>query len=352
MQGISFDGPLFFERNRVFRVYQGGKLFHRFFGDEDADGFFPEEWIASSVQALNQECRVPKEGVSRLANGGAYLDELLERFPTALVGRGSLNVLVKMLDSAVRLPVQVHPDKAFARLHLHSNYGKAESWLIVDTREDACIYCGLREGVTPAQFWQAVDAGKIEKNAVEPLLNRIPVHPGDVFFVPPRAIHALGPGCLVLEVQEPSDFTFQPEAWCGDYRMSIYEQSMGVDMTLVRDCFDFSWSGERAVRAIERLPKRLDSPPHVCAECLIGAEDTDCFAVNRYRLEGGAALTLPGAPAVYVVTKGAGVLRWAEEEGAVCKGSYFLLPAAAHGNCRLCASESMEVVECLGPAEK
>ena len=36
--------PIFFERNRVGRVYTGGKLFHGFFGDEPVDGFLPEEW--------------------------------------------------------------------------------------------------------------------------------------------------------------------------------------------------------------------------------------------------------------------------------------------------------------------
>ena len=55
--------PVFFERNRVGRVYTGGKLFHGFFGDEAIDGFQPEEWVASSVAALNKEMACEKEGV-------------------------------------------------------------------------------------------------------------------------------------------------------------------------------------------------------------------------------------------------------------------------------------------------
>ena len=58
------SGPIFFERNRVFRVYKGGKLFHDFFGDEETDGNFPEEWIASNVKALNKDNMDPHEGVS------------------------------------------------------------------------------------------------------------------------------------------------------------------------------------------------------------------------------------------------------------------------------------------------
>jgi hypothetical protein len=57
MNKSKLESPIFFERNRVFRVYEGGKLFHDFFGDEAVDGNFPEEWIASKVKALNKEMR-------------------------------------------------------------------------------------------------------------------------------------------------------------------------------------------------------------------------------------------------------------------------------------------------------
>jgi len=65
MTNSNLQSPLFFERNRVFRVYEGGKLFHDFFGDEAVDGNLPEEWIASKVKALNREMRAPDEGLSK-----------------------------------------------------------------------------------------------------------------------------------------------------------------------------------------------------------------------------------------------------------------------------------------------
>lgn len=41
-----FERPIFFERNRVFRIYKGGLLFHDFFGDEAKDGNYPEDgWL-------------------------------------------------------------------------------------------------------------------------------------------------------------------------------------------------------------------------------------------------------------------------------------------------------------------
>lgn len=67
------QNPIFFERNRVFRVYQGGKLFHNFFGDEAVDGNFPEEWIVSGVKALNKEPITEKDGVSKIKDSDIYL---------------------------------------------------------------------------------------------------------------------------------------------------------------------------------------------------------------------------------------------------------------------------------------
>jgi mannose-6-phosphate isomerase len=119
--------PIFFERNRVRRVYTGGKLFGDFFGEteEAADSFFPEEWVASAVEALNGEFGVPNEGLSKIKGENLFLRGLLEAEKTRVLGgRADFGALVKILDSAVRLPMQAHPDKAFSRAHFNSGYGK------------------------------------------------------------------------------------------------------------------------------------------------------------------------------------------------------------------------------------
>ena len=77
--------PVFFERNRVYRVYQGGALFHRLFGDPAKDGHYPEEWIASSVKALNKVPAGDREGISRIRGTGLYLDDLLRNEPERML---------------------------------------------------------------------------------------------------------------------------------------------------------------------------------------------------------------------------------------------------------------------------
>ena len=69
--------PIFFEKNRVFRVYLGGKLFSDFFQDDSEDSFYPEEWICSSTKALNEGSTDEFEGVSKIKGTDIYFSELM-----------------------------------------------------------------------------------------------------------------------------------------------------------------------------------------------------------------------------------------------------------------------------------
>jgi mannose-6-phosphate isomerase len=347
---LRLDRPLFFERNRVFRVYRGGKLFHDFFGDPAEDGFYPEEWVASTVRALNKEPKGEQEGLSILRGTRVPLRQLVEKNPEALVGqREELGLLVKLLDSAIRLPVQAHPDKAFALRHFNSSHGKTEMWLVLATREDARLYFGFKEGVGRRDLLQAVRASLTDRQALPALLNELPARPGDLYLIPARVAHAIGAGCLILEVQEPTDFTIQPEAWCGDYRLSPFEMYLGLDEATAMDCFDFTeLVGHRAIEAGRKSPRAYRESPSLVSEHLLTGEDTPDFAVRRHRLSGGTCPLTPG-PGVFVVTSGAGSLESGGVSTPLAKGSYFFLPACVEDGL-LSAQGEMDVVECLPPA--
>jgi len=341
--------PIFFERNRVFRVYTGGKLFHDFFGDPAEDGFFPEEWVASRVRALNKESRGEDEGLSRIRGSGQLFSALLAEKREQLIGdRAGFEVLVKVLDSAIRLPVQTHPDKAFARQHLGSEHGKAEMWIVLATRPGASLYFGFKEGVRRQDLLGAIRASETDRSALPSLLNELPAAAGDLYFIPARVAHAIGAGCLILEVQEPTDFTIQPEAWCGDYHLSEYEKYLGLEEDIALQCFDFEdLVGERALAAGRKTPRVFVESGGGRGERLVIEEDTRDFSVNRYRLERGS-LDVGGSPAVYVVTQGEGRIGSGASASAVRKGDYFFLPACAP-RLRLESSRAMEIVECLPP---
>lgn len=341
--------PVFFEKNRVFRVYLGGKLFSEFFGDESEDSFYPEEWICSCTKALNEGSTDIHEGISKILGTDIYFDELLEAEKELMLGnRESLDVLVKALDSAIRLPVQAHPDKAFSRAHFNSDFGKAESWLVLATREDACIYFGFKDGVTQEDLYKAVEASETDKTAMEKLLNRIPVKPGDVYFIPAKAVHAIGYGCLILEVQEPTDFTIQPERWCGDYKLSDNQMYLSLDKKTALSVFDYSYNLERVEKECKKAPVILYENDGCRKESLISKQDTPCFSVERYVINNGETEEL-SAPCTYVVTEGNGILCGESYQKDIKKGDYFFMPYSCNKKIKVKSDSKLTLAACIPP---
>ena len=118
--------------------------------------------------------------------------------------------LVKLLDVADRLSVQVHPTDALAaELHGAGSIGKREAWVILDAAPGAHLLLGRDPAVSADQLQHALESG----SDVAPLLAKIPVSAGDVLDVPPGTLHALMPGLLVWEVQQPSDRTYRVSDW-------------------------------------------------------------------------------------------------------------------------------------------
>lgn len=142
---------------------------------------------------------------------GATLFELVERFGAALVGdaapvidgRARFPLLLKLIDAGDDLSVQVHPDATWAATHPGTS-SKDEAWLVVEAATGARVLHGTRDDVDAASFRAALDARRADA-----ALRSVPVRAGDLLRVEPGTLHAIGRGCLLLEVQEPSDTTFR-----------------------------------------------------------------------------------------------------------------------------------------------
>jgi mannose-6-phosphate isomerase len=347
------EEPVFFERNRVYRITTGGKLFHDLFGDPQEDTNYPEEWIASSTAASLNNSSDPHEGVSKIKGAEIYFDELLKAEPEKMLGnKKDLGLLVKVLDGSMRLPVQVHPDKKFSQAHLNSSFGKAEAWLILATRGEAGISFGFKDVINEKILIDAIDRNEKDKNALEALMYKIPVKPGDVFLIPAKAVHAIGEGIMLVEIQEPTDFTITPEFWCGDEPISESMKYLGLPRQLALECFDYSINGKEGEKLGRKIPKKYAETDQYTSESLISYDDTPCFALNRHRISG--SLRLNTAPGVHIVLSGSGKIITkkgsATVEKPLHKGDYFFLPFALSGLCTVQAGESpLELIECLPP---
>ena len=119
-------------------------------------------------------------------------------------------LLVKLLDPAGWLSVQVHPDDALAhRLGGPDAVGKAEAWYVIEADPDAELLVGVRPSVREADLREAMRRGA----ATTDLLARQAVAAGDAVMIPPGTLHAVGPGVLLYEVQQPSDLTYRVDDW-------------------------------------------------------------------------------------------------------------------------------------------
>ena len=143
---------------------------------------------------------------------GKTLGELVRERGPELFGRHypqpSFPLLVKFLDAAQALSVQIHPnDEQAARLN-PPDLGKTEAWYIVVADPGSTIYAGLRSGVDRQQLADAIGQGTCEK-----VLHQFEAKAGDCLFIPAGTVHALGAGLLVAEVQQSSDTTFRLYDW-------------------------------------------------------------------------------------------------------------------------------------------
>ncbi len=226
------------KENRVSRTYFGGESIDRFYGKETAENsFFPEDWTASVTSAYNSTAdRV--EGIGETANGESITELCKGKSPT---------ILVKLLDSAERLVIQAHPTVPFAKEFLNSGFGKTECWYFLDCKEDACVYIGFKEGVD-RQTWEKTFFENDSEKMIS-MLHRIPVKKGDFVFVDGGVPHAIGAGCFMIELQEPSDLMVVNERFTPKGR-EIPEQRlhMGLGYEKMFDVYDYTGYCEQAFK--------------------------------------------------------------------------------------------------------
>jgi len=291
---------------------------------EEGAGPFGEAWLAG-----------PESRVAAGPWAGATLGALAARHGADLVGAvprarygDRFPLLVKLLDAAEPLSLQVHPDDAYAlREEAASGHlGKTEAWWILEAQPGAQVWWGFRRRTDRAEVEAAVAAG-----ALAELLRVLPVAAGDVVVNPAGTVHALGAGLTVYEVQQASDLT---------YRLDDHGR-LGADgrpRTLHVD---------RALDVADWAPGAAPAPePRSVGRFRSELARTEAFALERIGTLGRDAATwtvadgsfellthLPTAPGGADRNE-EGRLAWAEGEVARGPGGTWLLPAGL-GDVRL-----------------
>lgn len=342
--------PIFFERNRVYRVYTGGMPYKALFNDgydDGTDNFFPEEWVASNVKAINEKYFGERDGVSVIKGTKIFFDDLLNEYPAELLGGRKYDCLVKFLDSAVRLPFQAHPTKEFSRKHFNSDYGKTEAWLVVGKRPGGKLYFGFKDKMTKEELSALEERSETERDIMGTLLQGVDANVGDIWLIKAGLIHAIGAGCTIVEIQEPTDFTIQPERWCDNHHLSYKEEYIMLEKDVALDCINYDIFGEEARKYAEVNPQITVNTDGYIKEELITYSDTPCFALNRHIVKNGGEFTMDYAPSVYICIEGNAVIKGENYERKLKKGEYFFLPFSAENKFKITSESEAVLVECL-----
>ena len=299
----------------------GGDELHRLYGKKTDDPRTGESLEMSVIPGLNS-----------LDAQGTPLSELIAQYGEKLVGaavRGDFPLLLKLIDAREQLSVQVHPDDSYAREH-ENKLGKTEAWVILHAQPGAKLVYGMREGVTKEQLKEACADGK----KIEKLLRFVPVHPGDVYYIPSGTVHAIGAGIVLYEIQQSSDVTYRFYDWdrtdAQGNRRTLHIQQ-GLDVTRLD------------LQPDAAVPTALPDD-HCRRELLL---DTDYFRLERLRDCQAVPFVAAKTQFSVLTSLSDGVLRLADEEISLTPGQTVFIPAD-------CAAFDLTCQECLiaSPAYK
>ena len=332
-----YDRPMFLVHNRIARGYPGGREIDRFRGVPDPkDDDRPEAWVGSTTFTYRHTLEPSNtDGLSEVYSESGkklFLKDVIETQPEAYLGTkhvaahgSNTGLLVKLLDAQKQLGLQTHPNREFAKRMFNSKYGKVESWYVIGTRndqdEEPYVYLGFREGITRKQFERLFRTGNIK--AMEDSCHRIPVSVDEMYFVDAGVPHAIGPGCFVIEVQEPSDITVGARMRHFD---DPNEEHEFVERTM--GCYEYTGRSYEDNLAACRIPPRVFREEAAGIETLLlGSEQTPFFSITKLDVYTELQTRQTGAFSIAIILAGNGEIVCETGRWAVKQGDELFLPA-------------------------
>lgn len=249
---------------------------------------------------------------------GKNLAEILKEYGPALVGSGAyakfgnvFPLLIKIIDAAGDLSVQVHPDDELA-MSRHNSLGKTEMWYLIDTDPGAIINAGFSRQITPEEY-----AERVADNTLMDVIAHYDAKPGDTFFLPAGRVHSIGAGNMLIEVQETSDVTYR----IYDFgRVDANGQPRQLHVEEAKDAIDYN-----VLPDYRTQPKEIGAGETLLVEC-------DHFRVERLAVDGERIIDLTALDSFMTVTSIEGDFEAIDNNGkrvGIARGNSLLVPATA-----------------------
>ncbi len=355
-EGLDLSAPISLRPTRAWRTYLGGKLISKLHGEDDKDDHFPEEWLMSAVSARNSGREHIIEGLTYLTHADCTLKDLIEAYPTQMLGKdhpancgNSPGVLVKLLDAAERLTLQAHPTRETAAKLFNSPFGKTECWHIIGTRvidgQEPCVYFGFKEGIT-REYWKNC-FNQQDIPAMLDCLHRIPVKEGDTFIIRGGIPHGIGAGCFLVEIQEPTDYTVRTERTTPSGLQvadSMCHQGLGFEKMF--DCFEYDGLSLENTLASYRVEPQEEAYPSHTISHIIHSGVTDLFALDVLKINADAQIPCAGRFSGLYVLEGEGTLNGVSIKPC---DHYFIPAACKQLKFGVKEGKTLKLVRCFGP---
>ena len=281
-----------------------------------------------AVTAESWELSCHPDGGSRVENGkytNMLLADVLAQHPEYVAhnftAEHTFPILIKLIDAAQDLSVQVHPSDATADSE-NGEQGKAEMWYVVHCEPQAYIYYGLNQEISAERLKRRAEDGSICK-----VLNKVPVHPGDIFFIHPGTIHALGKGIIIAEIQQNSNTTFRVFDYCrkdaqGNLRplhvdravqvinyQPVVPDQAGENNQMHTDGYDYARIFSCEYFKVSRVRCRTSISLNCTAESfhsvlIISGTGALQYGDTIYTLNAGDSYYIPANAGVYTITAG------------------------------------------------
>lgn len=239
-----------------------------------------------------------------------------------------LPVLVKLIDAAQDLSVQVHPNDAYAAAHENGSLGKTEMWYVLDAKPGAHLIYGFTQNMDEAALRRC-----LEQDCIEKYLQKIPVQKDDVFFVEAGTVHAIGAGILLVEIQENSNLTYRLYDYHRKDKNGL-ERPLHIEKALQVLNYQSSTSPRQPIRVLRYRPG-------FASELLCRCK---YFQVERLLINTGDSApdctTTPLSFQILLCVEGQGSLCFSSQTLPFAKGSCMFLPADSvpitlHGQAQL-----------------
>lgn len=337
--------PITLPPNVLPHFYRGGGRLAELRGFVPATAYGPEDWLAATVHRAGE----PQHGLSKLSDGTAFAD-LVSADPVGWLGAAragpagpaDTGILVKLLDADQRLPVHVHPDRRFARSHLHSCYGKTEAWYVLAADgPQPSLWLGFTDDVDPIDLARATEAQDSQWMLTR--MNRIDAVPGDGILVPAGTAHAIGEGVFVVEVQEPTDLSILLEWSITTSGREDSHLGLGFDVALAAVSHERLSPARLAQLTAHSAPDHRSNLPQPA----LPPAAEEFFTLNLLAPSPDGTVDVAAGFAVAVVLDGSGLLSGTDGTLEVRRGQVLAVPASFGG---WSVSGDLRVAQCIaGP---